>query len=252
MFIKYGVSKYRIMKINRTEKIKNKKLVIVGAGEFGEIAYEYFTDDSEYEVVAFAVEKKYRNKDILRNLPIIDFEELENIYPCNQYDVFIAITYVKLNRERTRLYNICKKLGYKCASYISSYSFVWKNVEIGENTFIFEDNTIQYNVKIGNNVILWSGNHVGHRSVINDNCWITSHVVISGFCEIGKNCFVGVNATMGDNIKISDDVILGAGAVAVKDLEVKAGVYVGNPARILEDRNSYKQFNVEKSQYEME
>ena len=38
---------------------KTKKLVIVGAGEFGEIAYEYFTEDSPYKVVAFAVERQY-------------------------------------------------------------------------------------------------------------------------------------------------------------------------------------------------
>ena len=34
---------------------KNKKLILVGAGELAEIAYEYFTHDSEYEVVAFSV-----------------------------------------------------------------------------------------------------------------------------------------------------------------------------------------------------
>lgn len=38
---------------------KEKKLVIVGSGEFAEIAYEYFTYDSEYEVVGFAVEKEF-------------------------------------------------------------------------------------------------------------------------------------------------------------------------------------------------
>lgn len=36
--------------------------MIVGSGEFAEIAYEYFTYDSEYEVVGFAVEKEFFNK----------------------------------------------------------------------------------------------------------------------------------------------------------------------------------------------
>ena len=31
------------------------KLLIVGDGAFAEVAYEYFTEDSEYEVVGFAV-----------------------------------------------------------------------------------------------------------------------------------------------------------------------------------------------------
>jgi uncharacterized UPF0146 family protein len=38
---------------------KKQKIVIVGAGEFAEIAYEYFTHDSEFEVVAFSVEKSF-------------------------------------------------------------------------------------------------------------------------------------------------------------------------------------------------
>lgn len=34
-----------------------KNLLIVGAGEFADIAYEYFTVDSDYTVVGFAVER---------------------------------------------------------------------------------------------------------------------------------------------------------------------------------------------------
>ena len=83
---------------------KNKKLVIVGAGEMGEIAYEYFTEDSEYEVVAFAVESVYRDTDTLRDLPVIEFEKIKEIYPPDHYYVFVAVTYVKLNRARRRLF----------------------------------------------------------------------------------------------------------------------------------------------------
>ncbi|NRW38220.1 hypothetical protein [Clostridium beijerinckii] len=36
---------------------KNKKLIIIGDSAFAQIAYEYFTYDSDYEVVAFSVEK---------------------------------------------------------------------------------------------------------------------------------------------------------------------------------------------------
>lgn len=224
---------------------KTKKLIIVGAGEFGEIAYEYFTKDSVYEVVAFAEEKKYKSKDILKGVPVVLFEDLDQLYPPSEYFVFVAVTYVKLNRVRRRLYKKCKELGYTCASYVSSRCFFWDNATIGENTFIFEDNTIQYHVKIGNNVILWSGNHIGHRTEIEDDCWLTSHVVISGFCKIKSGCFIGVNATLGDGVSVEDDVVLGAGSVTVKDLTTKAGVYVGNPAKLLKDRNAYLQFGLE-------
>lgn len=227
---------------------KTKKLIIVGAGEFGEIAYEYFTEDSPYEVVAFAVERRYRDSDICRGLPVVEFENMEKEYSPLDFEVFVAVTYVKLNRERRRLYRLCKEKGYICASYVSSHSFFWHNAEIGENSFVFENNTVQYHVKIGNNVIIWSGNHIGHRTVIEDDVWLTSHDVISGFCRIGKGSFIGVNASFGDNVTVAEDVVVGVGAVTVKNLEQKAGVYIGSPAKPMEGRTAYTQFDVEESE----
>lgn len=226
---------------------KERKLVIVGAGEFGEIAYEYFSFDSEYVVVAFAVEKSYLTSGGRYKLPLIDIDEIQDRYPPDSHDVFVAITYPKLNRSRTRMYQMCKSWGYKCATYISSRAFVWHNAVIGENTFIFENNTVQFHAKIGNNVVLWSGNHIGHRSVIEDNCWLTSHIVISGFCRVGRNSFIGVNASVGDRVTIAEDTVLGAGSVTVKDLEEKGCVYIGAPAKKI-SRTSYEQFGVEEDE----
>lgn len=223
---------------------KSKKLVVVGAGEFAEIAYEYYTLDSDYEVVAFAVEKKYMDKRELFGLPIVELEDIDMLYPPVEYEVFIALSYVKLNRSRRRLYDYCKEKGYKCASYVSSKAFIWHNVQVGENTFVFEDNTVQYHAVIGNNVVLWSGNHIGHRTVIEDDCWLTSHDVVSGFCRIGRSTFCGVNATIGDQVCVAEDSVIGAGAVVIKNLPEKGRVYVGNPARKLE-RTAYEQFRVE-------
>lgn len=210
---------------------KKNKLVIIGAGEMAEIAYEYFTYDSDYEVCGFAVEKQFMDKDSLFGLRVYEFEKICCVYPPSEYMAFVALSSTKVNRYRTRLYMKCKDLGYECATYVSSRAFVWHNVEVGENSFIFENNTVQYNVKIGNNVILWSGNHIGHRTEIDDNCFITSHAVISGYCHVGKNCFIGVNATVGDYVNIADDVFLAAGALTVKDLNQSGAIYIGSPAK---------------------
>lgn len=207
-----------------------EKIVIVGDGEFAEIAYEYFTYDSPYEVIAFSVEKDFITKNSMFGLPIVQFEEVENIYPPTQYKIFVAITFTKLNRIRTKLYHLAKEKGYKLVTYVSSNAFVWHNVELGDNCFIFENNVIQYNVKIGSNVVLWSGNHIGHRSVIGNNCFLSSHVVISGYCNVGDSCFFGVNSTIGDNVNIGQDCLIAAGALLIKDAESNK-IYKGNPAK---------------------
>jgi len=196
-----------------------KKLVIVGDSAFAEIAKEYFEHDSDYQVVAFAVEKAYLKRQELHGLPVEPYEELLTKYNPENHDIYVAIVYSQLNRLRTRLANKAKEMGYKLASYISSKAFIWGNVQLGEHCFIFEDNTVQPFVKIGNNVVLWSGNHIGHHSVVQDNCFISSHVVISGFCEIGENSFLGVNATLANNLKIGKDNWIGPNAAIMKSTE---------------------------------
>jgi len=188
---------------------KDRKLVIAGDSAFAEVAYEYFQNDSRYDVVAFAVEREFLERDQLFGIPVVPFEELALRYPPQSHDVYAAIVYSGLNRLRTRLARAAKDAGYGLASYISSRAFVWRNVRIGEHCFIFEDNVVQPFVTVGN--------HIGHHSRINDNVFVSSHVVVSGFCEIGDNCFLGVNVAVANNVKIARDCWIGPGVVIGKN-----------------------------------
>lgn len=195
---------------------KTKKVIIIGDSAFAEVAYECFMYDSEYEVVGFSVESEYLKKQELFGLPIVPFEEIERSFNRDDVEFYAALVYTQMNRLRSRLYKQAKEKGFKPASYISSRAFVWRNVELGEHCFIFENNTLQPFVRIGSNVVLWSGNHIGHHSVVRDNCFIASQAVISGFCDIGENSFVGVNATLSNNVSIGKDNWIGLGVTVVK------------------------------------
>jgi sugar O-acyltransferase (sialic acid O-acetyltransferase NeuD family) len=210
---------------------KTSKLVIVGGGETAELAYEYFTHDSPYEVSAFAVEAAHLNATQLRGLPVVALEELAECYAPAEYSAFVAISSVKLNRVRARLYGLTKGKGYRLASYVSSRAFVWPNVVIGDNCFILEHNVLQYFVVIGNDVVLWSGNHIGHRTRIGDHCFVASHVVISGFCEVGESCFLGVNSCVKDYVKIARDCVIGMGANIQRDTRERE-VYPGTRSTV--------------------
>ena len=201
-------------------------LVIFGTGDIAQLAHFYFSTDSEYEVLAFTVDAAYRTKTTFCSLPVFSFEEISTQYTPEQCELFVALSYSKLNEVRKEKYLAAKALGYRIASFVSSRATVLNQGRIGENCFIFEDNTIQPFVTIGNNVTLWSGNHIGHHSTIKDHCFIASHVVVSGGVEIGEQCFVGVNATLRDHIKIGEKCVIGAGALLLADAEPE-GVYIG-------------------------
>jgi sugar O-acyltransferase (sialic acid O-acetyltransferase NeuD family) len=208
----------------------SKSLVIYGAGETALLAYEYFSCDSPYRVAAFTTDAKYMQGDSLMGLPLVPFEDVFERYPPSRHKMFVAAGAAKLNQDRADMYLRAKAEGFQFASYISSKAFVWRNVQIGENCFILENNTLQPFTTIGHNTTMWSGNHVGHRSVVGDHCFISSHVVLSGFCNVGDYCFIGVNATIADRVSIATRNFIGMGSLIRGNTELDS-VYTGVPAQ---------------------
>lgn len=196
-----------------------KKIIIFGITDFAEVVNYYLTQDKNYKVVCFSLDEKYIHQDNFNGLPIVAFENIESIYPPSEYAMFIAIGYNKMNKVREQKYIEAKNKGYELITYIAPRVSLYNNIIIGDNCFIFEDNTLQPFSRIGNNTILWSGNHLGHHSVIGDNCFITSHVVIAGRVTIGNNTFIGINSTIRDNITIGKENMLGAGSLILKNTD---------------------------------
>ncbi|SDI12025.1 acetyltransferase [Paraburkholderia phenazinium] len=199
-------------------------LVIFGTGQIAELAWFYFTHDSACQPVAFTVDRAFADRDAFHDLPVVPFDELPQRYRPQDVQMFVALSYAKVNAVRTQKVEEVRQAGYRCASYVSSRATVFPDFAVGENCFILEDNTIQPFAQIGHNVTLWSGNHIGHHSVIEDNCFISSHVVISGGVRVGAGSFIGVNSTIRDHVTIGERCVIGAGSLLVADAEPE-GVY---------------------------
>ena len=190
---------------------KKKQVVIFGTSSFAEIVDVYLTKDSPHKVVAFTVHDKYIKSRKFRGKVVVPFEDLVESYPPDDYEMFVAIGFSRLNKARTEIYEQCKASGYKMIQYINSKATHWGEIKVGDNVFILEENVIQPFVEIGSNTILWSGNHIGHHSIIGNNVFISSHVVISGNCRVGDNCFIGVNAATADGVTIGKNNFIGMG-----------------------------------------
>lgn len=206
--------------------MSKKDVVIFGTGDLASVAYFYFTNDSEFNVVAFTVDQKFRQEEQFHSLPVLAFEEIEKYYPPDRFAMFVAIAYTGLNKVRATKYREAKAKGYSLVSYVNSRTIRWDDLIIGDNCFILENVVIQPFVRINNDVIVWSGTHIGHHSIIGNHCFITSHCVISGNVHLGPYCFVGVNATLRDGITVGEECIIGAGALLLKDAKARE-VYGG-------------------------
>ena len=190
-----------------------------GAGDYARVASVYLDKHGEHHVAAFTVDGAFMQDGELLGKPVIAFEDLVRSHPPERVKLLVAIGFSGLNERRREVYERCKGLGYNFVTYIDPRAHRSDELEVGENTFIFEANVLQPFVRIGNNCVLWSGNHIGHDSTIEDHCFIASHVVISGNCSIGRSSFIGVNATIRDRVKVAPRCLIGAGAVILKDTE---------------------------------
>jgi sugar O-acyltransferase (sialic acid O-acetyltransferase NeuD family) len=193
------------------------KIIIFGVSQWAELAHFYLTHDSPHDVVAFTLDREFFEKPDYKGLPVVPFDEVEKLYPPESYQMFIPMSFKRMNHARAEKYQEAKDRGYELISYVSSKATVWPGFKCGDNCFIFEDNTIQPFVEIGSNVVMWSGNHIGHHSRIKDHVMITSHVVISGCTTIEPYCFFGVNATVRDETVIARETLVGMGVTILKD-----------------------------------
>ena len=197
------------------------KVIIFGSSDLAEVVHFYLTSDSDHEIVAFTVDRDYITADTFLGLPMVPYEKLEAYYPPDRYQLFIAISYIKVNQLRKSKYLDAKSRGYKFISYVSPQAY-YHDTPIGENTFITERNLIQPFVSIGNNCILLGPNYIGHHTIIEDHCFLTADVSIGGSSTIGEASFIGLNATIRNWVSIGKENIIGAGSIILSNTEDRA------------------------------
>lgn len=209
-----------------------KPVVIFGTGVTATLAHFYLSHDSPRKVAAFTVTGDHLTDRSLVGLPVVPFEDLVSRYSPDEFDMFVAVGYGRINKFREAMCLRAREDGYELISYISSKAVVWPETVIGYNCFIMEQNIIQPFAQLGNDIIMWGGSHVGHHSVIEDHVFVSSHVVISGYVTIEANCFLGVNATIRDGITVARESVIGAGALIMKNTAAES-IHVGPTAQVL-------------------
>lgn len=140
-----------------------------------------------------------------------------------------------------------------------------KDVRFGANVRVIEPVNL-YGCQIGDDTFVGPFVEIQRRVTIGRRCRVQSHAFICELVTIGDDCFIGhgamfvndkfssggpargdqtkwLSTTVGSNVsigsnatilpvRIADRVVIGAGAVVTKDL-LTAGVYAGNPARLI-------------------
>jgi len=191
------------------------KIVIFGASQFAEMIRFYLTNDSDHTVVAHTVDGDHMTGTVSQGLPIVPFDEIENIFSPDEHSMMIAIGAHKGNSLRAEKYESARTKGYHLINFVHSDASICSDLKVGENTIIDQFTMVHPGVRIGNNVIIISS-RIGHHSSIDNHCMISA-ATLGGGVNVGEYSFVGMNATVREQISIGRRCVVGAGALVLKN-----------------------------------
>ncbi len=192
-------------------------VVLFGNGPFASLAWHALTTDSPHDVVAFTVDRAFNSNPVLHDLPVVDFEAIDDRFDPARTAMLVSVGWQDGNRLRMRASDAARAKGFRLISHVSSRAAVASNVDIGENCMIFEAAVVQAFARIGNGVILRSGCNLAHHVEVGDWSFVAAHGTIGGGTRLGARCFVGLNATVLDNLMLGEGTTVGAGAIVHAD-----------------------------------
>jgi hypothetical protein len=106
------------------------KVVVFGTSQWAELAHFYLTHDSPHDVVAFSVDRGYLGAPEFRGLPVVAFEELEQHYQPDAFELFIPLSFKRMNHLRAEKYEEAKRRRYRLISYVSSKATTWPGLPV--------------------------------------------------------------------------------------------------------------------------
>jgi sugar O-acyltransferase (sialic acid O-acetyltransferase NeuD family) len=188
-----------------------KKLVIFGLGDIARLAFHYFKNDGGYEISAFTLDSAYLGVDTLLGLPAVPAEELRDIYPPEEFVLFVGLSYGAMNRNRAVVYERMQEWGYHFASFVDPKASVLSQ-NIGQNVLVMGNVTVEPSAEIGNNVIIGPNAVISHGCRIKDHNYIAPCACLCGDNVVSEYCIIGASATIAPRVHIGHGNFIGIGA----------------------------------------
>lgn len=193
-------------------------VILFGVGQIAEVMVHYIQEDPGLNLVGFTVDREYLPPSSeFKGLPVSAWDDVSRTFSPDQVRILGPVSYRGNNRFRRDRHLEAKELGYRFATYIHPSSHVG-GAQIGENSVILEDCTVQPHARLGMGTILWSKVHIGHHATIGDFCFFASFCGIAGNARVGDGTFFGGQTGLADNLSVGSGCIVGGGTMLSENL----------------------------------
>ena len=216
------------------------QLVINGTTQFSTMVAQLVEMEGNAKVLAFTTLSRYITVSSIRGKKVVPFEELGDLFDKNSIRILNTIGYSKMNTVRERVNKEIADSGFLQYSYISNRAFIVPpTFELLSSGCIIMPNVfIGPDVIFGKSVVVYSNCSLTHDIVLEDNVFIGSGSVIGGNVRIGRNSFIGMNSTIKNRVALAPFSLVGCGSNVLSTIERERSVIVGNPAKVLNGKDS--------------
>jgi sugar O-acyltransferase (sialic acid O-acetyltransferase NeuD family) len=205
-----------------------KKIIIIGAGEFGSLISNLLSYNNEIEIAAYGDDNDSKAGNYIDGIPIFNQNNLLKFAKAKSINT--AITAIGNNFIRSDKYNFFKNEGFKMISIVHPQALIDTNVNFGDNVIIEMGAAIHTHSTIGNNVFLGGDALIGHHNRIGNHVLVGGNVSFGGSVVVEDYVSIGVGASIKPGVKLGEGSVIGVGAAVVKNVDPGSTV-VGVPAR---------------------
>jgi len=208
-----------------------KKIILIGGGGHAKVIIDILRESDSYSIEGLVVNDPDSVK--ISDYPILGNDTiLPDLYKSGLRNVALGVGGFTDNKNRTKLFNSVKSLGFHVISVIHPSTIISKTAKFGEGCVIYPGVTINSDVIIGDNVIISSGATIDHEAVIEDNVLISTGVTIGAYTRIMNGALLALGSKIVAGVTIGRNSLVYAGSVVVHDVDENTNV-LGVPARPL-------------------
>lgn len=203
-----------------------QQMFLLGAGGHAKMVLESLASMNQYEIIG-CLEPQPKFDRVL-GFPVLT----ENTSTLERLLESKALAFVALgdNRQREKLTEHLRSLGFDFATIISTSAYVSASATIEPGTVIMPKAVVGAETRIGPGVIINTASSVDHDGIIEGFVHVAPGCHLAGKVKVQQGAMLGIGTCVIPERCIGAWSILGANSTVVRDIP-PGTTYVGTPAR---------------------
>ena len=180
------------------------KLLIVGAGGFGQAVAEAAVESGIFDVMGF-VDDRFPTIKTVADIAVVGcIKDLSSL----RYTADLIFVAIGSNAARASITENVVQQGFVLATIIHPRAYVSPTVKIGSGTVVMAGSVIGSNCVLGDGVIAHYASAIDHDCVIGNYSHIGVNACVTGGVIFGKKVWLQVGCAIGRAVQIPDGEVV--------------------------------------------